>query len=232
MNHYHENILVIEDDLQIRNFICYALKQAEFGYITACTAQEGLSHLVSREIDIMLLDLGLPDFDGMDVIKKVREWSDVPIIVVSARDQDSEKVTALDLGADDYLTKPFSAGELMARIRVALRHLYKQNKEKTQAIITVEDLKIDLDKHLVYLHDIKIHVTPMEYNLLQLLFKHLGKVLTTSFIVKEIWGVGYGTDTQALRALMAGLRRKIESNPAKPRYIVTEIGIGYRLVDE
>lgn len=232
MNSYHEYILVVEDDPQIRNFICYSLKQAEFHYVTAHTAQDALSHLISEQIDIMLLDLGLPDFDGMDVIKKVREWSDIPIIVVSARDQDSEKAAALDSGADDYLTKPFSATELMARIRVAVRHLYKHIKENQQGALTVGGLRIELDKHIVYLDNAELHVTPMEYSLLSFLFKNIGKVLTTGTILKEIWGVGYGNDTQALRALMAGLRRKIEKNPAKPRYIITEIGVGYRLVDE
>jgi len=225
-------ILIVEDDIQIRNFIGYSLKAEGFQYATAGTAQGALSLLVSEQIDLMLLDLGLPDFDGMDVIKKVREWSEMPIIVVSARDQDKEKAAALDLGADDYLTKPFSATELMARIRVALRHLFKQNSSKSQTIMSVGALCIDLDKRLVHINDTEIHTTPMEYSLLALFFKNMGKVLTTGYILKEIWGIGYGNDTQALRALMAGLRRKIEKNPAKPRYIITEIGVGYRLVDE
>lgn len=232
MPNRNEAILVVEDDAQIRNFICYALKQEGFPYMTASTAQSALSLLVSQQIDLMLLDLGLPDFDGMEVIKKVREWSDMPVIVVSARDQDKEKAAALDSGADDYLTKPFSATELMARIRVALRHLYKEEGNRAQATLSVGGLTIDLEKHLVYLDNTEIHVTPLEYNLLALFFKNVGKVLTTQYILKEIYGVEYGTDTQALRALMAGLRRKIEQNPAKPRYILTEIGVGYRLVDE
>ena len=232
MNLLGECILVVEDDSQIRNFICYSLESEGFKYITAITAQGALNILVSEQIDLMLLDLGLPDFDGIEVIKKVREWSEMPIIVVSARDQDKEKANALDLGADDYLTKPFSATELLARIRVALRHLYQQGGSKQQSSFQVGDLKIDYDKHLVYLTNIEIHTTPMEYNLLSLLFKNAGKVLTTSYIIAQIWGVGYGSDTQALRALMAGLRRKIEKNPAKPRYIMTEVGVGYRLMDE
>ncbi len=226
------NVLVVEDDTQIRNFICYALKQETFKYTTASTAQDALSQLVTKQIDLVLLDLGLPDFDGMEVIKKVREWSELPIIVVSARDQDKEKALALDSGADDYLTKPFSSTELMARIRVAIRHLSKVQINKDSPIIEVGELKIDVDKRLVYLKDKELHVTPLEYSLLLLLFKNIGKVLTTQLILKEIYGVGYGSDTQALRALMAGLRRKIEYNPAKPRYIITEIGVGYRLVDQ
>ena len=232
MKNRSEMILVVEDDAQIRSFISYALKQEGFPYLTAGTAQSALSLLVSNQVDLMLLDLGLPDFDGMDVIKKVREWSEVPIIVVSARDQDNEKAAALDNGADDYLTKPFSATELMARIRVALRHSYKNAAGKMQTVYTVGGLTIDLERHLVYLNGGEIHVTPMEYNLLTLFFRNIGRVLTTQYILKEIYGVGYGTDTQALRALMAGLRRKIETSPAKPRYILTEIGVGYRLVDE
>ena len=165
-------------------------------------------------------------------LKKCCEWSEVPIIVVSARDQDKEKAAALDMGADDYLTKPFSATELLARIRVALRHLSRQSESKAQPNISVGALRINLDKHLVYLDGDELHITPMEYSLLSLFFRNIGKVMTTRNIIKEIWGVGYGTDTQALRALMAGLRRKIEKNPAKPRYIKTEIGVGYRLVDE
>lgn len=232
MNNLGERILVVEDDAQIRNFIGYSLKSEGFHYITAQTAQGALHTLVSEQVDLMLLDLGLPDFDGIEVIKKVREWSEMPIIVVSARDQDSEKANALDLGADDYLTKPFSATELLARIRVALRHLYRQGGSRLQASAQIGDLRIDYDKHLVYLSNNEVHMTPMEYNLLTLLFKNAGKVLTTTTIIKEIWGVGYGNDTQALRALMAGLRRKIEKNPAKPRYIMTEVGVGYRLIDD
>lgn len=231
MNNLGEKILVVEDDIQIRKFICYALETEGYKYVTEKTAKGALSALVSDRIDMMILDLGLPDFDGLDVIKRVREWSEVPIIVVSARDQDKEKVTALDVGADDYLTKPFSATELLARIRVAFRHLYKQEKISHEASHQIGNLKIEFDKHLVFLNDTELHVTPMEYNLLALLFKNAGKVLTTSYIIREIWGVGYGNDTQALRTLMAGLRRKIESEPTKPRYIMTEVGVGYRLME-
>ena len=232
MHQYDETILVVEDDAQIQNFIRYALKNEGFPCVTANNAQAALSKLVSERIDIMLLDLGLPDMDGMDVLKKVREWSEMPIIVVSARDQDKEKAAALDSGADDYLTKPFSATELMARVRVALRHLRSRGNHGAQAILKVGGLRMDHDKRLVYLDGEEVHLTPMEYSLLSLFFKNIGKVLTTGSIIGEIWGVGYGTDTQALRALMAGLRRKIEQTPAKPRYIMTEIGVGYRLVDE
>lgn len=232
MNNQEITILIVEDDVQIRNFINYTLKQEKFNCLTANTAQNAMSAIVSQKIDLILLDLGLPDFDGMDVIKKVREWSEIPIIVVSARDQDKEKAAALDSGADDYLTKPFSATELLARIRVAIRHLQMTVRTQLQPEMSVGNLKIDFEKRQVYLAENSIHVTPLEYNLLSLFFKNIGKVLTTQHILKEIYGVGYGTDTQALRALMAGLRRKIEPIPAKPRYILTEIGVGYRLSDE
>ena len=231
MNNLRECVLVVEDDAQIRNFICYSLATEGLRYITAGNAQNALNILVSEPIDLILLDLGLPDFDGMEVIKKVRQWSETPIIVVSARDQDREKADALDAGADDYLTKPFSATELLARIRVALRHMYKQGGNRSQTYAQIGELKIDFDKHIVYLEGKELHTTPMEYRLLTLFFKNAGKVLTTQTIIREIWGVGYGNDTQALRALMAGLRRKIEKNPAKPCYIITEIGVGYRLLN-
>ncbi len=227
-----ETILIVEDDSQIHNFIAYILKQEGFICFIAKTAQNAMSILLSQKIDLMILDMGLPDLDGMEVIKKVREWSEMPIIVVSARDQDKDKVSALDAGADDYLTKPFSATELMARIRVMIRHLHKTAKSQVQPVVSVGDLSIDFDKRQVFLGGEALHVTPLEYNLLSLFFKNIGKVLTTQFILKEIYGIGYGTDTQALRALMAGLRRKIEPVPARPRYILTEIGVGYRLVDE
>ena len=232
VNKHHAIILVVEDDEQILKFICYALKNEGFVYTTSNNAQNALRKLVSERIDIMLLDLGLPDFDGVEVIKRVREWSEMPIIVVSARDQDKEKVAALDGGADDYLTKPFSAIELLARIRVSLRHLNKSSKNGVQSVIVVGGLQMDFEKHIVHLDGKEVHLTPMEYSLLLLLFNNMGKVLTTGNIIREVWGGSYGTDTQALRALIAGLRRKIEVSPAKPRYIMTEIGVGYRLVDE
>ena len=188
--------------------------------------------LAAEPIDLMLLDLGLPDLDGTEVIRRLRTWSEMPVIVVSARDQDKEKVAVLDLGADDYLTKPFSASELLARIRVALRHMYKQSGAKANPVYQAGELRLDAEKRKVYLGEDEIHVTPMEYSLLLLLFKNQGKVLTTSVILREIWGAGYGQDTQALRTLTAGLRRKIEKNPARPRYILTEIGVGYRLAEE
>ena len=232
MTAHSETILIVEDNPQIRNFISYIVGQEGFSYVATGTAQGALSELVIQHIDLMLLDLGLPDHDGMEVISKVREWSEVPIIVVSARDQDKEKAAALDAGADDYLTKPFSATELLARIRVAIRHLRKISQTQLQPTLSVGELVMDLEKRQAFLKGEPLHLTPLEYTLMSLLFKNMGKVLTTQYILREVYGVGYGTDTQALRALMAGLRRKIEETPAKPRYILTEIGVGYRLVDE
>lgn len=232
MNNYNERILVVEDDCQIRNFIKYIIEKEGYKLFNACNGESALSIIVSEKIDLIILDLGLPDFDGIKIIEKIREWSEVPIIVVSARDQDKDKVLALDTGADDYITKPFSASELLARIRVAIRHLNKHNMNTIQTSFSVGDLVIDFEKRVVSIKDEKIHLTPNEYSLITLLAKNAGKVITTSIILKEIWGLNYGSDTQALRALMAELRRKIEDVPAKPRYIITEIGVGYRLVDE
>ena len=232
MNKREETILIVEDDAQIRSFIAYVLEQEGFNYLTASTAQNALNILVREHVDLMLLDLGLPDYDGVTVIDKVREWSELPIIVVSARDQDKEKANVLDRGADDYLTKPFSATELTARIRVAIRHIKRTGPVEIKHIYTVGGLQVDFSKRQVQLNGEAIHTTPLEYDLLTLFFKNIGKVLTSKYIISQIYGIGYGSDTQALRALMAGLRRKIEPNPAKPRYIITEIGVGYRLVDE
>lgn len=227
-----QRILVVEDDTQIRKFICYCLENNDYEYVTASNGLDALRKIANDNIDLILLDLGLPDIDGVEIIKKLREFSEMPIIVVSARDKDQEKADVLELGADDYLTKPFSATELIARIKVAFRHFYRYTQEKMQMNYQVKDLSIDLDKHLVYLNHQELHVTPMEYQLLTLFFKNLGKVLTTHTIIEELWGKSYGHDTQALRALMASLRRKIEKNPAMPEYILTEIGVGYRMSDK
>ncbi len=232
MNGDGARILVVEDDAQIRSFICYALNNEGFSCDVAGTVRAALDFLEAGLTDIVLLDLGLPDGDGMDVLKKTRELSETPVIVISSRDQDSEKVSALDAGADDYLTKPFSAAELMARVRVALRHLLRQTALPAHPVHSVGGLRLDQNKRLVFLDGAEVHVTPMEYSLLSLFFDNIGKVLTAGNIIREIWGAGYGNDTQSLRALMAGLRRKIEKNPAKPRYIKTEVGVGYRLVNE
>lgn len=227
-------VLVIEDDKAIRNFIVAALKTQGYKYIEAEKGQEGLALFMSHNPDIIVLDLGLPDLDGLDIIKNVRMWSNKPIIVVSARGQEREKVEALDLGADDYITKPFGISELLARLRVSLRHSYRHENAQNDYsnIFKLADLKIDFEKRNVSIRDEEVHLTPIEYKLLTLLSQHAGKVLTHNYIMKEVWGSTIGNETQSLRVFMASLRRKIEDEPAQPRYILTEVGVGYRMVDE
>lgn len=227
---YKERILVIENDIQIQNFISYILESEGFSYALVNTGENALDYLMAEPVDLLLLELDLPDLDGLDIIRKIRTWSQMPILVVSSRDQDTDKAIALGIGADDYITKPFSAIELIARIRVAIRHLHRQGESKREFIRQVDQLKIDFDKHITYLAEEEIHLTPLEYQLLSLLFQNMGKVVPSKQIIEEIYGKRYGNDTQSLRTLIAGLRRKIEINPAKPRYIRTEIGIGYRLM--
>jgi two-component system, OmpR family, KDP operon response regulator KdpE len=225
--------LIVEDDKQIRKFINFSLKTQKYNCIEAETGKEAMG-FISTQQDLMaiILDLGLPDMDGIDIINKVREFSNIPIIVVSARDQDNEKVEALDAGADDYLTKPFSIKELLARIRVVLRHSNNIRKEEVPVVYKVGDLEIDQEKHKVTLEDNDIHFTPMEYKVLVLLVRNSGKVLTHKYLLKEVWGNYLESDVQSLRVFMANIRRKLEKNPAKPRYIFTEVGIGYRFADE
>lgn len=226
---FSEKILVVEDDVQIRNFIAYTLEQEGYQVFEAVNGKDALKVAVEENLDVMLLDLGLPDMDGRVVMHNIREWSQMPIIIVSARDEDKEKALVLDEGADDYLTKPFSATELLARIRVALRHYYRMNEIPKNLSIKNGDIEIDIEKHLITVEGKEVHFSPLEYQLMVLFMQNLGKVLTYHVIIQNLWGKGYGNDTQALRTLMAGVRRKIEKNPAKPEYINTEIGIGYRM---
>ena len=232
MQQKNEIILVVEDDLQIQDFIMYALAEEGYSVVQAHGVEEAMRKIKSKNPDIMVLDLGLPDGDGLNLIRRVRKSSSMPIIVVSARDKDEDKVEALDRGAEDYLTKPFSSAELLARIRVLHRRLLREDRNRRGNEMSVRDLRINLDEKVVYLHDEPIHLTPLEYQLMALLFQNAGKVITTRMLLDELYGVGYGNNTQALRALMAGLRRKVEKTPAKPEYILTEIGVGYRLLDE
>ena len=225
--------LIVEDDKQIRKFINFSLKSQEYNCIETETGKDAMNVILNQqELMAIILDLGLPDMDGIDIIKKVREFSAIPIIVVSARDQDNEKVEALDAGADDYLTKPFSIKELLARIRVILRHSNNNEKEEMPVVYKIGDLEVDQEKHKVTLGGKDIHFTPMEYNVLTLLIKNSGKVLTHKYLLKEVWGTYLDSDIQSLRVFMANIRRKLEKNPAKPRYIFTEVGIGYRFADE
>ena len=225
--------LIVEDDKQIRKFINFSLKSQEYNCIETETGKDAMNVILNQqELMAIILDLGLPDMDGIDIIKKVREFSAIPIIVVSARDQDNEKVEALDAGADDYLTKPFSIKELLARMRVILRHSNNNKKEEIPVVYRIGDLEIDQEKHKVTLEGNDIHFTPMEYKVLTLLIRNSGKVLTHKYLLKEVWGNYLESDVQSLRVFMANIRRKLEKNPAKPRYIFTEVGIGYRLADE
>lgn len=223
-------ILLIEDDQSIIKFLSLSLETNGYDIVKANNGIEGISLFMTDNPDLILLDLGLPDIDGYEVLKQIRDQSDIPILIVSARGQEKEKVTALDLGADDYITKPFHINELMARVRVALRK--KTPKVVKEKIFIMDTLKIDFEKYKVYVEDKEIHVTPIEYKLLILLIENAGKVLTHSFIIKKIWGYHTGEDSQSLRVFMANIRRKIEKDSSHPRFIITEVGVGYRFVDE
>jgi two-component system KDP operon response regulator KdpE len=222
-------LLVVEDDSQMRKFLRASLSSHGFRLVEAVNGAEGLTRAASYNPDLILLDLGLPDIDGLVVTKRLREWASAPIIVISARGQEADKIHALDSGADDYLTKPFGTGELLARIRVALRHSARSRQERTEPILTVGDLSIDLDKRTVHVAGKEVHLTPTEYKLLATLLKNAGKVLTHRQLLKEVWGPGYANNTQYLRVYMVQLRHKLELDAARPRYLVTEPGIGYRL---
>ncbi len=221
-------ILIIEDEQPIRRFLRTTLVNHGYKLVEATTAQEGLAQAASRPPDLVILDLGLPDLDGLEVIRQLREWTTLPIIILSARGQESDKVAALDSGADDYLTKPFGVGELLARIRVLLRHAARVG-EKEEPLFTTGDLKVDLAKRQVWVGDQEIHLTPIEYKLLTVLIRYAGKVVTHRELLKQVWGPGYAEESQYLRVYMTQLRHKLEADPARPRYLTTELGVGYRL---
>jgi len=222
-------VLVIEDEPQIRRFLRATLSAHGYRLVEAATAQEGLMHAATRQPEIVILDLGLPDLDGLELTRQLREWSAMPIIVLSARGQESDKVAALDAGADDYLTKPFGVGELLARMRVALRHTARIAQEPGEAVFTVGDLRIDLARRQVFVANQEVHLTPIEYKLLTTLVRYAGKVVTHHQLLREVWGPGASSETHYLRVYMGQLRHKLEANPARPRYLVTESGVGYRL---
>lgn len=224
-------ILVVEDDKALQKLIATTLEMQNYRYHTAGTGEGAIMEAVSSQPDIMILDLGLPDMDGVDIIKRVRAWSNMPIIVVSARSEDRDKIDALDAGADDYLTKPFSVDELLARLRVSLRRVRYDNEklQKDSNIFNNGSLKIDYAAGCVWIDEEEIHLTPMEYKLLCLLAKNIGKVLTHNYILHEIWG-SYSSDIPALRVFMVTLRKKIERNDSQPKYIQTHIGVGYRML--
>lgn len=229
-----DRILIVEDDKSIRNFIRAILEANHYDVIIADTGAEAYSLITSRCPDLVILDLGLPDIDGVKILKKVREWSAMPIIVVSARTHEKDKVEALDMGADDYITKPFGTSELLARIRTAIRHsrtAYLAPDGGPGGIFTAGGLVIDYDKHRVYVDGNDANLTQNEYRLVSLLGKYAGKVLTYDFLIKEIWGPNMENNNRILRVNMANIRRKLEKNPAQPKYIFTEIGVGYRMLD-
>jgi two-component system KDP operon response regulator KdpE len=224
-------ILVIEDEPPLQRFLRVTLESQGYAVVEATTGETGLRHAAMDRPDLIVLDLGLPDLDGVEVTKRLREWSAVPVIVVSARGKEQEKVQALDAGADDYLTKPFGVGELLARVRVVLRRLVT-NPETGEAVFERDGLKVDLARREVHVEGSLVHLTPNEFRLLATLVKHAGRVLTHRQLLKEVWGPGSGEETHYLRVYMNQLRRKIEADSTKPRYLLTEMGVGYRLIDE
>lgn len=221
-------ILLIEDDPNITDFMEVVLDQQRYQLTVANTGMEALTAFQTTSIDLVLLDLGLPDIDGIDLLKILRKRMHLPIIIISARNNEAEKVKALDLGADDYVTKPFGTNELLARIRTALRH---QNVQaETVSVVENNDLKIDFDRQLVYKEGQEIHLTKNEYRILALMFRQIGKVVTYQTLMTEVWGP-YSDDSQTLRVNMSNIRKKIEKDTLKPEYLITEIGVGYRLRD-
>jgi two-component system KDP operon response regulator KdpE len=224
-----ELILLIEDEPQMRRFLRITLQSQGYRLVEAATAREGLMQATTRNPDVVLLDLGLPDLDGLEVTKKLREWTLTPIIVISAREQEQDKVKALDAGADDYLTKPFNAGELLARIRVALRHAARQSAGQNEPVFVLQNLRVDLGQRQVFVDDREVHLTPNEYKLLTVLIRHAGKVITHRQLLKEVWGAAHVNEVQYLRVYMTQLRHKLEGDPTRPRFLLNEPGIGYRL---
>ena len=225
-------ILVVEDDVPVRNLIVTTLKTHDYRYLTAENAADALMQASSHNPDVVFLDLGLPDADGMDVIRQIRSWSNMPIIVISARSEDEDKITALDAGADDYLTKPFSVEELLARLRVTVRRLALMGAEAGAESAVYENgkLKIDYSAGCAFLDGEELKLTPIEYKLLCLLAKNTGKVLTHTYITQNIWGKNWDNDVASLRVFMVTLRKKLESLPDSPQYIQTHVGIGYRMM--
>jgi two-component system KDP operon response regulator KdpE len=225
-------VLLVEDELPIRKFLGASLVSAGYRIDEAASGRQAMQHASERPPDLVILDLGLPDIDGQDVLKRLREWLTAPIVVLSARDQEQQKIVALDNGADDYLTKPFSTAELLARIRVALRHASSASSDAAAATYELADLKVDFGARRVFVGGDEVHLTPIEYKLLTTLIRNAGKVLTHRQLLKEVWGPQRVEETHYLRVFMANLRRKLEADPARPRYLLTEQGVGYRFASE
>ena len=221
-------VLLIDDEAPIRRFLRAGLEGQGYTLVEAETGREGIAQAATRAPDLVLLDLGLPDVDGLEVVRRIREWSSTPIIVLTARGQEADKIRALDAGADDYVTKPFAMGELLARMRVALRHRL-QGAADEESVVAVGDLEIDFARRTVAVRGAEARLTPIEYRLLTTLARHLGRVLTHEQLLREVWGPGYTSQHHYLRVYMAQLRHKIERDPARPRLLLTEPGVGYRL---
>jgi two-component system KDP operon response regulator KdpE len=220
---------MIEDDPQIRRFLRAALAAEDYQFQEALTAEEGIAQAAARQPDLVLLDLGLPDRDGLEVIRGIRQWSQMPIVVLSARGQEKDKIAALDLGADDYVAKPFAVGELLARIRAALRRAAPVAADGADTVIRFGDVQADFEKRVISVAGEEVHLTPNEYKLLQVLIKHAGRVVTQRQLLNEVWGPQHTEQSQYLRVYVAQLRRKLEHDPARPRHLQTEPGVGYRL---
>ena len=220
-------IVVIEDEAPIRRFLKTILNSQGYTYLEAASGKGGLELIALNNPDVVILDLGLPDVDGLEVISQIREWSEVPIIILSAREKEGDKVKALDLGADDYLTKPFGVSELLARLRATIRRS-SRGSEESQSIYKFDNVEVDFTSRIVYIQGEELHLTPIEYKLLVTLIKHKGKVVTHNQLLKEVWGDGYNEETQYLRVYMGQLRRKLEPSPSNPKYFLTEPGVGYR----
>ena len=220
-------VLVVDDDRAIRRFLRTSLTAHGYTVLEAESGQKALQDVAAHRPDVIILDLGLPDLDGVEVTRQLREWSQVPVIILSVREHEADKIAALDAGADDYLTKPFSVGELMARLRVALRHAVSQVDETAEFILG--NLKVDLTRRIVEVNGEEAQLTPTEYALLRALIKHAGKVLTHHQLLREVWGPGYEQEKHLLRVNVSNLRSKLEAEPARPEYILTEPGVGYRL---
>ena len=222
-------LLVVDDDAPIRRFLRAGLMSEGYRLFEAVSGAEALAQAATRAPDLVLLDLGLPDLDGFEVVRRLREWSQVPVLVLSARGQEQDKIRALDAGADDYVTKPFSMGELLARIRVSLRHRALSASGESAGPVQVDELSIDLERRRVSIDDEEVRLTPIEYRLLAMLARHAGRVLTHEQLLREVWGPGYTEQHHYVRVYMAQLRQKLERDPSRPRWLVTEPGVGYRL---
>jgi two-component system, OmpR family, KDP operon response regulator KdpE len=231
MTNAQPQILIIEDETQIRRFLRSSLASHGYGLLEAATGQAGIEQAAQLQPDCVILDLGLPDMDGLEVLRRIRGWSAVPVVILTARGQEQEKIALLDAGADDYLTKPFGVGELLARIRTALRRNAGLAASPTPVVV-LGDLRFDLARRQVFRAGAEVHLTPLEYNLLAALVRNLGRVVTQRQLLKEVWGPEYTDSAHYLRIYMQHLRHKLEHDPARPRYLITEPGVGYRLRDE